>query len=820
MATDRDHQLYGEKGEWRFNAPTWFDFDALDHAEAAANDSSQDHDDDDNHENAAPMLPQTTTPHAAKPGMATPRRSSALPAARLVAGFVETPSITRFFAEHLETPARRPQAFFAVGDLYTNEELADQLMADSDDLASDNDGHGDDNTDDDDSLSDLDSLSEDDELNDYLPAKLSTAALQQHREKAPATPRRRQSAIIYVYPDPDQQQQSQSAPSFPGAESPVKASETADGDYMAVDDEPSGSTLAAATTPARHQEVAGTRASTPLPSVPVFPHIATTETLVFSLRKPATANDGENTHQQLGTTRPAKRQRERREMPRSATVPHEFSFMKRQRQPLHPVASPALKRAVAAAAAKPVSARLLEPTASKRAALNDSYVPMAEQIQQQILAGRSKAVSRVAELGGGGQRRPTVPQSPNLRTKQLRRNAPTLPGPKEREELELERILREQYKARPLNRKIFDQHSTLPAKKQFEPTVPHSPAITKTKKQLRGPSPPPPPPLKLVERNRSEPTVPEPFTLPGDAITERKLRDLEERVRREDEAMRKLRVFKAAPIMDPSMGGPSKRHVANDGQSYANRPLTVPTAPDFHSDRRAAMRPPSTEPGAGPAVPAFHARDVPTSHAAPFVPHRSHKPATIPNQAPELATEDRAVARAEYDARDVARRADVETAEAAARAERDRELRRMVRELRRQMVWRAQPMHRAVLGSPDFVPMPSMRPLTVAESPAIGAKRVRRDRDKALAAAAAAAVSVSVGSTTPSNKHKRRRVSANDMTPASPALAGLDADADGMDPNTPSRVVSAVGASDKGANTGAAAWGEDMVDLGRYFSQG
>ncbi|KAI9164644.1 hypothetical protein H9P43_008503 [Blastocladiella emersonii ATCC 22665] len=471
--------------------------------------------------------------------------------------------------------------------------------------------------------------------------------------------------------------------------------------------------------------------------------------------------------------------------PAPLTVPHEFSFMRRQRatassssashtpassspaaggaapsatkgaSPARIRASPARKKQPKATAVRRGTTRVrpfrfaertpaLPSSSAASSTATSPYVPLAERVQNFLRTPDRFRASTSRRSGSGSssttssarlQKRLTTAVSPNLRTKHLRR-APGQRTADERERAELDRMKREQFRAQPFNRRIFESKRPLGVPKVPRPraTVAMSPAITKVAPRLRGPSVPLPASLAPVAaaaraRPSNHPIVPEPFQLPGDSITEEKKRRFAERVQREEEEMRRMREFHAMPMPDLHDGGASTKSSA-----VQQKPLTQVKPFKLRTDVRATIPHmsdayPNGAADVAPKVPEFHARPVPAAVYDPFQPKPSDKPPTEPVYAPVLQTEERAVERQAYDAELAARRAAEEAAAAEREAEQEAVLRRRLRALRSTLVHRARPVPASVNGPPSFVPVHATRPPTVPESPVIGEKRKRIQRE-------------------------------------------------------------------------------------------
>ncbi|CAG8465700.1 12006_t:CDS:2 [Ambispora gerdemannii] len=153
----------------------------------------------------------------------------------------------------------------------------------------------------------------------------------------------------------------------------------------------------------------------------------------------------------------------------------------------------------------------------------------------------------------------TVAKSPFLLTKIRAKPTSVLPT-EEREAIEAEK---HEFRARPVNRRIFEFAGELgvPTIEKLIPTIPESPKITKPKPvPPRKPSPPhlvkanPVPdydnPFRPVIEHRK--LFPPEFSLPGDEITKRKVWDREERIKRDLEEQERARRFRAQPLPSDS----------------------------------------------------------------------------------------------------------------------------------------------------------------------------------------------------------------------------------------------------------------------------
>ncbi|ORZ37502.1 hypothetical protein BCR44DRAFT_218848 [Catenaria anguillulae PL171] len=674
--------------------------------------------------------------------------------------------------------------FISFGPEYTNEEIANCLLADLSD-----DDQVDKGTDSADSLtdySDSDFVDTDEVIMDPI-AALSTPSKSTIRSTPSrfATPSRsirksinvkktpgarRPSAVFVVYPDPDALGgMPQLTPIRGLPPSPLPQNGPVPQGDPATPAQASSSKALAVTGPPATPGGAATSfhwMQTPTSTVPVFPKIATTETILYSVRKPAQdvidvdsgsesdteredAGDIEEDFMQVdqgssaaaprtaasGLRSGTKAKMQKESIATRLTKPEEFSFMKRQRAPLRVVSSPAIRRHKSIKIRRPLRPTIMAPTVASLVRTNPPctpYVPMAERIQQFMATpprfkNKSHAMTRAGAAGSTRQprirepqHRPpgvTIPQSPMLRTKHLRKQPLSTMSAAEREELLVQQMKKEQFKARPLDRKIFqtDHPLGVPERKPFQPTAPHSPAITKV--NSKRPAPPSPTPSASAKASKSDgkPTQIEPFHLPGEAFAASKRQELEKRLQREEEEMQKKREFRAQPL--PKAVVVSKPIVP---EIHSTKPLTEPKPFTLRTDTRVGTGPHEPAPI---QVPEFRARPVPLSTYTEFPVAHSDKPPTMPDLAPHLHTEDRAEQRREFDERVAQHRALEELQAQREAAERERALKHFIRELRRDLVHKARRAPSEILQGPTFVPQPSARAPTVPESPAIGKKR-------------------------------------------------------------------------------------------------
>ncbi|KAJ3329839.1 Protein tpx2 [Blyttiomyces sp. JEL0837] len=271
----------------------------------------------------------------------------------------------------------------------------------------------------------------------------------------------------------------------------------------------------------------------------------------------------------------------------------------------------------------------------------------------------------------------------------------------------------------------FQHFKARPLDKKPSLTVPMSPHIRKPK-----PLPPPEPePPKIIKANpirftevRFEPVIehrvilPADVKLPGDEIRERKLREIEERRRLEEEMMEKAKVFQARPITkDLNSVDPLPEVLV--------KPPTEPQPFQLETALRSAFHPIDVHPaGPRPAKP-FIAQPVPIFE--PFVPKKSTKPPTTCEEV-VLHTDIRSDERRAYDeARRLKELAEEEMKEKM-RLEKEEQEKLEIRRLRQLAVHQAQPVRKF----PPVVIHPSTRKLTEPESPLLKDKRERMFREK------------------------------------------------------------------------------------------
>ncbi|KNE57983.1 hypothetical protein AMAG_04815 [Allomyces macrogynus ATCC 38327] len=209
-----------------------------------------------------------------------------------------------------------------------------------------------------------------------------------------------------------------------------------------------------------------------------------------------------------------------------AKTPTLRRILKQHKSPLRIVASPIKKkRTVGLKVLKPFRAALLSTAASAPAA-RSPFVPLAQRVQQFLRTPKRKFKPLMPRLLATAAPPPppahrpkiTHPKSPRLLTK-LRAKSTYVMSAEEREIQLMAQI--KPFKARPANQKILHGDGPLgvPPLKHLAKTTPMSPAITKPKP--RPVSPPPPPPQRgavgVTKSGKTGTTKPVPFTLRTEA---------------------------------------------------------------------------------------------------------------------------------------------------------------------------------------------------------------------------------------------------------------------------------------------------------------
>ncbi|KAI9137423.1 hypothetical protein BKA69DRAFT_920618 [Paraphysoderma sedebokerense] len=435
--------------------------------------------------------------------------------------------------------------------------------------------------------------------------------------------------------------------------------------------------------------------------------------------------------------RKAQKRTKKRVQPPRLTVPKEFNFSKRpeRKRPLLSVKSPRIKKKQRRTVRKRtnnVSLTIPKPfnfhTTTRRMekesdAPPSPYVPLVLRVKQfdktpdrfkpNIRANKLRQEYRSQEL--------TRPRSPFLRTRY--RNKPhQVPST---EELELKEVQSfEQFKAKPLIRKIFEKPVGVPEVKRPPLTIPMSPAIHKPR-----PMPPPEPsPPRIIKANpimipetyklpkveKKHPTVPQPFSLPGEFYSEQKKREFEAHVRRMMDEEEKARHFHAQPLPDLDEPNPLPK--------VETKPITVPKPFALKTDIRGDSYQKQLaehllkEQVEKENATKFHARPLPDP--VPFVPKKSDKPLTDHGDI-VLHTNMRAEERKLFDEfLEEKRKADQELREYV-RRQKEAEEQQRLKQIRKQLVHKAQPVR-------SFAPVvikTSSKPLTHPQSPMIGKKR-------------------------------------------------------------------------------------------------
>ncbi|TPX30106.1 hypothetical protein SmJEL517_g06255 [Synchytrium microbalum] len=327
----------------------------------------------------------------------------------------------------------------------------------------------------------------------------------------------------------------------------------------------------------------------------------------------------------------------------------------------------------------------------------------------------------------------THPKSPHLKTK-LRARPKYIPSRDELEQAALAAI--PAFKARPVDPKVVAGAFKAPPVKRQQLTIPRSPAITKRK----APEPDAPLPSRIVKANpipdfskAFEPVrehrviMPaDNYHLPGEEISQRKRAEFETSLRQQQEEEERQRQFMAQPLPDEVMGGSSLHH-------HPERPLTQPHPFHFHTDERGALHQQTfqnmiqKESEEKENASRFKAHPIPDL-STQFVPKKSTKPLTEPEEV-ELHTMTRAEERKVFED-ELKKKEEMEEILRREMAEKEqREEEQQVKEVRQQLVHRAQPIRHYT----GIQIRPSDKKLTEPTSPAIGEKR-RAARSEGIAA--------------------------------------------------------------------------------------
>ncbi|KAJ3092019.1 Protein tpx2 [Quaeritorhiza haematococci] len=355
------------------------------------------------------------------------------------------------------------------------------------------------------------------------------------------------------------------------------------------------------------------------------------------------------------------------------------------------------------------------------------FVPLAARVKQFERKTPPRFRTKVAKPAASKEpTKLTQPKSPRLMTR-LRAKQETIPTT---EELELQKLKNvEPFKARPLNRKIFEASRPVgvPEPKKQAVTVPQSPAITK-------PKPPPekePSPPRIPKANpiRSYPAVepvrehrftePEDFQLPGSEISERKKRQFEQKLEKEKAELEKARRFVAKPavIKPPSLPAPAPITVTEP------EPFELMTEVRGVHHKLTMEEKLMEEERLKKESANFKAR--PLQNPVPFVPKKSSKQLTVSEEV-FLHTDVRAEERKAFDEEIECRQKLLDELSQRIKQQEEEKEKEEVQALRQQMVPHAQPIR-------QYRPVqirPSMQPLTEPRSPMIGEKRKRLQKPK------------------------------------------------------------------------------------------
>jgi hypothetical protein len=255
------------------------------------------------------------------------------------------------------------------------------------------------------------------------------------------------------------------------------------------------------------------------------------------------------------------------------TVPVEFKFMQRTRQPkvskevdsLSDTKKEAQKKKNGVTVVKPFrfhayKKKMLETAPSDIARKGSPYIPLSERLKQfEKTPDRFKSTvkeqpAETQKKEGRSKPTVTVPKSPKLILKAKQPNAM-----KSTEELQVEEMKKFVFKAKPVDPKVLNSVGDLgvPRIKKSHITIPHSPKIHKPKPQVEKKEETPPKVIKanpVVVKEPFKPVIkhrvikPVDFKLPGDEISERKkAKFMEELKKKEEEEAKK--VFKARPLV-------------------------------------------------------------------------------------------------------------------------------------------------------------------------------------------------------------------------------------------------------------------------------
>ncbi|KAJ3042781.1 Protein tpx2 [Rhizophlyctis rosea] len=359
------------------------------------------------------------------------------------------------------------------------------------------------------------------------------------------------------------------------------------------------------------------------------------------------------------------------------------------------------------------------PKNTKKANVSRSpFVPLAVRVKTFENAVPDRFRTRPAKAARFTEMKMTHPKSPYLRTK-LRTKTHSVPTTEQRILQELEKL--QPFKANPVNTKIFEKPLGIPQPPPHELTIPASPAITKPR-----PLPPPPPsPPKIIKANPVrnlpvfEPVVehrvilPGEVHLPGEEISEKRRREFEEMRRRKEEEEERMRRFRARPLPDD---------VPDPLPPAPHLPVTEPHPFRLETDIRHMFHQMTLEErlekerAEEERAKNFKAQPLP--HVEPFIPKKSERPVTDPDEV-LLFTEMRADERRVFEERLKERERMEEEERERMRKKKEQREKQEIKKFRQQAVHHAQPIKHYA----PVVVKPSGRKLTEPESPFIGEKR-------------------------------------------------------------------------------------------------
>ncbi|RUS21449.1 hypothetical protein BC937DRAFT_92666 [Endogone sp. FLAS-F59071] len=369
---------------------------------------------------------------------------------------------------------------------------------------------------------------------------------------------------------------------------------------------------------------------------------------------------------------------------------------------------------------------------AKNATANSPFVPLAVRIQKFECAMPDRFKARLLPKVVDDDRFPaekatplevTYPKSPKLMTK-YRVKSTTVLSTEEREIQEIEKA--GQFKAHPVNRKIFESSGDLgvPRIKKPELTVPRSPAIHKPKSMP--PLPPSPPhiihanPICLPEepfqpKLEHRMIKPKDIRLPGDEAAARRKREMENKIQKEREEEELKRNFKAQPMPSKTLPPPPPAPVFPLTQSHPFTFETDARGEQYQASFREKLR---MWQQIDKENKKFRAQPIPSFIEKPFVPKKSTKPLTEVNEV-QLHTETRAEERRVLEEQMKEREKIDEMIREKKRKEDMEREKEEIRQIRQKLVHHPQPIKRY---APVHV-QPSEKELTAPVSPFIGEKR-------------------------------------------------------------------------------------------------